>query len=305
MNYESINEQYSNGNTFFKLKYGFENKTKELEKFMWENKKAKIKKNKTYQTGKIPNFLKVDIKPLIKTSITNSFGIEVKIKLTSPYYSSDDDDFYIINNPCLKESVFKLPMVRGSGWKGSLLKAGIEIFKDEKNHQYLGSIFRIFGVGNSEYRELFEKNNKVIKNKIMLFLAMEMGVNFEEDIATQLQKYFKIKAIKGRAIFYPTYFEKLSLELINPHNRKTKAGTNPIHYEVVPKESKAELKIVYIPFDGINQENDDIKKEAKQDLEFLAKCIKKVSQNGIGAKTKLGWGRFEMDGKIDPFWSER
>jgi CRISPR-associated protein Cmr2 len=305
MNYETINDYKSNPSNykydFDKLKYGFDkNKDRNLSRF-----KNKIKSNKTYKIGKIPNFLKVDIKPLIKTSIPNSFGIEVKIKLTSPYYSSDDDDFYIVQNPCLKESVFKLPMVRGSGWKGSLLKAGIEIFKDEKNSQYLGSIFRIFGVGNSEYRELFDKNDKVIENKIMLFLAMEMGVNFEEDSITQLQRYFKTKAIKGRAIFYPTYFEKLSLELINPHNRKTKAGTNPIHYEVVPKESKSELKIVYIPFDWINQKNDDIKKEAKQDLEFLAKCIKKVSQNGIGAKTKLGWGRFEMDGEIDSFWSER
>ena len=195
-------------------------------------------------------------------------------------------------------------MVRGSGWKGALLKAGIEIFKDEKNHQYLGSIFRIFGVGNNEFRELFDKNDKVIENKIMLFLVMEMGVNFEEDIATQLQKYFKTKAIKGRAIFYPTYFEKLSLEIINPHNRKTKAGTNPIHYEVVPKGEKGVLKIIYIPFDGINQKNDDIKKEAEQDFEFLSKCIEKVSQNGIGAKTKLGWGRFEIT-KRTCYWSER
>ena len=305
MNFESINDYKSNPSNykydFDKLKYGFDkNKDRNLSRF-----KNKIKSNKTYKIGKIPNFFKVDIKPLIKTSIPNSFGIEVDFKLTSPYYSSDDDDFYIVQNPCLKEKVFKVPMVRGSGWRGSLLKAGIEIFKDKKNPQYLGSIFRIFGVGNSEYRELFKKNDKVIKNKIMLFLAMEMGVNFEEDIATQLKKYFKTKANKGRAIFYPTYFEKLSLELINPHNRKTKAGTNPIHYEVVPKESKAELKIVYIPFDGINQENNNIKEEAKQDLEFLAKCIKKVSQNGIGAKTKLGWGRFKMDGEIDSFWSKR
>ena len=56
MNYESINEQYSNGNTFFKLKYGFENKTKELEKFMWENKKAKIKKIKPTKQAKSPIF---------------------------------------------------------------------------------------------------------------------------------------------------------------------------------------------------------------------------------------------------------
>ena len=298
MTYETVIHYKKNFKDYKKyafndLKYGFNEEEKDTNLSRFKNQ---IKSKKIYdKLPTIPDFLEVNIQNLIKTSIPNSFGIEVKIKLTSPYYSSDDDDFYIVQNPCLKEKVFKVPMVRSSGWKGSLLKAGIEIFKDEKNPQYLGSIFRIFGVGNSEYRELFDKNDKVIENKIMLFLAMEMGVNFEEDIATQLKKYFKTKANKGRAIFYPTYFEKLSLELINPHNRKTKAGTNPIHYEVVPKDSKAELKIVYIPFDGINQENNNIKEEAKQDLEFLAKCIKKVSQNGIGAKTKLGWGRFDIN----------
>ena len=297
MTYETVIHYKKNFRDYKKyafndLKYGFNEEEKDTNLSRFKNQ---IKSKKIYdKLPTIPDFLEVNIQNLIKTSIPNSFGIEVKIKLTSPYYSSDDDDFYIVQNPCLKEKVFKVPMVRSSGWKGSLLKAGIEIFKDEKNPQYLGSIFRIFGVGNSEYRELFDKNDKVIENKIMLFLAMEMGVNFEEDIATQLKKYFKTKANKGRAIFYPTYFEKLSLELINPHNRKTKAGTNPIHYEVVPKDSKAELKIVYIPFDGIEQKNEDVQKEAKQDLEFLTECIKKVSQNGIGAKTKLGWGRFEI-----------
>jgi len=47
MNYESINQQYSSGNTFFKLKYGFENKTEELEAFMWSYKQDRGKKKQT------------------------------------------------------------------------------------------------------------------------------------------------------------------------------------------------------------------------------------------------------------------
>jgi len=305
MTYETVIDYMTKSseyeNNFNKLKYGFEDKDRNLSNF-----KNKIKSNKIYKTGKIPNFLKVDIKPLIKTSIPNSFGIEVKIKLTSPYYSSDDDDFYIVQNPCLKESVFKVPMVRGSGWKGALLDSAREIIKEQSNSkkvEYLKSYFRIFGVGDDIFRKVVEK---IDDNSLKLFFMLSgLAINVNSDIKKIFEQYKERKAQKGRAIFYPTYFEKLSLELINPHNRKTKAGTNPIHYEVVPKESRAELKIVYIPFDGINQKNDDIKKEAKQDLEFLAKCIKKVSQNGIGAKTKLGWGRFEMDGEIDSFWSER
>jgi CRISPR-associated protein Cmr2 len=304
MSYETINDYKNNPENyegfFYELKYGFEDKDKNLSNF-----KDKIKSDKTYQLGGIPDFLNLDIKEIVETSIPNSFGIEVNFTLNAPYFSSDDDDFYIVQNPCLKEKVFKVPMIRGSGWKGALLKAGIEIFRDEEDFQNLGSIFRIFGVGNSEYRELFDKNDKVIENKIMLFLAMEMGIDFAKDVASQLKEYFQTKAKKGRAIFYPTYFSKLSLEIINPHDRKTKAGTNPIHYEVVPKGESGKLQIVYIPFDEIMEDNSKIKEEATQDLVFLAKCIEKVSQNGIGAKTKLGWGRFRIDGEINSFWSER
>lgn len=99
---------------------------------------------------------------------------------------------------------------------------------------------------------------------------------------------------KGRAIFYSTYFNRLSLEVINPHSRKTRAGTNPIHYEVVPKETDGTLQIVYIPFDAVLTEDEEIKKQVKVDIEFLTKCIEKIAEIGVGAKEKLGWGRFEI-----------
>ncbi|MGC8979423.1 RAMP superfamily CRISPR-associated protein, partial [Caldisericum sp.] len=99
---------------------------------------------------------------------------------------------------------------------------------------------------------------------------------------------------KGRAIFYPTYFNRLSLEVINPHDRRKRAGIRPIYYEVVPEGTEGLLQIIYIPFDAVLKENDVIKKEAEEDLENLLSAIEKVSQSGIGAKTKLGWGTFEL-----------
>ena len=87
---------------------------------------------------------------------------------------------------------------------------------------------------------------------------------------------------------------RLSLEVINPHSRKTRAGTNPIHYEVVPKETDGTLQIVYIPFDAVLTEDEEIKKQVKVDIEFLTKCIEKIAEIGVGAKEKLGWGRFEI-----------
>ena len=269
------------------------------QKKVWKIDKKLIPENKVDITSHIPN----------------TFAIKTQFKLTAPYYSNEDDDFYIISNPCIKEHVFKVPIIRGSSWKGALLKAGIEIFKEDTIYENLQNIFRIFGVGNDTFRNIFDKSSGINENNLKLFLALEMGSssNLNSDIKKFFDNYIKgrannyqiIDTVKGRAIFYPTYFDKLSLELINPHNRKTKAGTNPIHYEVVPKDSKGDLQIVYIPFDGVTKSNDEIKKEAKQDLEFLQECIKRVAKNGIGAKTKLGWGRFEINNEIKLVWSKR
>jgi len=305
MNYESINQQYSNNDIFFKLKYGLKNKTKELEKFMWINKKVKQEHNRSYQIEEIHNLLKKDTINLIKNHIPNTFAIKTKFKLTAPYYSSEDDDFYIISNPCIKEHVFKVPMIRGSSWKGALLNGAREIIKEDNSNQIenLKSYFRIFGVGDDSFRNIVDK---VKDNDFKLFFMISgLAIDVNSNVKNIFEQYKKSKAQKGRAIFYPTYFDKLSLELINPHNRKTKAGTNPIHYEVVPKGSEGDLQIVYIPFDGVTKSNNEIEEEAKQDLEFLQKCIKRVAKNGIGAKTKLGWGRFELNNEIEPVWSEK
>lgn len=70
------------------------------------------------------------------------------------------------------------------------------------------------------------------------------------------------------------------------------------------QSTKGELQIVYIPFDGVMKSNATIEQEAKEDLEFLKLCIDKALSNGIGAKTKLGWGKGKSS-EIKEFWSER
>ena len=272
--------------------------------------------NITQLSGIIP---KGKLKEYAKNLLPYSFIIQAEIKLKSSYFSRDDDEFYLIQNPCLKEKVFKVPIVRGSSWKGALAKAAKEfINEDLKNFE---SFVRIFGTGSQEYREVIEslEKDENISDKLVKYVLFELGKKLKksdiEEIKSNPKEYLKklslkftkekIKEIpflqvhKGRAIFYPTYFDRLSLEIINPHSRKTRAGTNPIHYEVVPKDTEGTLQIVYIPYDGVSKEKNDgengIKTEVKADIEFLIKCIEKVSENGIGAKTKLGWGRFRIE----------
>ena len=304
MKYEAILQLNENNENFFNLKLGLKNKKFVLRKF-----KEKIKnEDKIYKLGdneRLKDCLFFDIQKYTKSLIPNSFALEVNFTLTAPYFSKDDDEFYIIQNPCLKEKVFKVPMVRGSSIKGALLSAARDIIENSNTSdkiKHLESCFRIFGVGNDEFRNIVEK---VDDNSLKLFFMLNgLAIDVRDDVKKIFAKYKEKKAQKGRAVFYPIYFDCLSLELINPHNRKTKAGTNPIHYEVVPKNTQGILQLIYIPFDGVIEKDEKINKEANQDLEFLKECIKKAFDNGIGAKTKLGWGRAEIK-EMKEFWSER
>jgi len=273
---------------------------------------------------------KNNIKNLIEKLPKYSFTVWVKFKLLEPYFSRDDDEFYIIQNPILKETAFKVPMVRGSSWKGALAGTFKKLLNDNnEKSKIIESYLRIFGAGSESIKGiesyLREKSSslKEFKDKVLEFMLFELGMEIKkEDIdeiktendelkliqklkskisnkleKSQLNLPIEFQTHKGRAVFYPTYFDKISLEIINPHDRRKRTGTVPIHYEVVPKNTEGILQIVYIPFDGVLKENDVIKREAEKDLENLLLAIKKVSQDGIGAKTKLGWGTFELKEK--------
>ncbi|MDE4543258.1 RAMP superfamily CRISPR-associated protein [Thermoanaerobacterium sp. R66] len=328
-----LSECEENIKPFIILKYGFVNsKEDELENFKKDNKIYCIgDKNKIQNiSGILDNCENVSV--YIKKLFPYSFIIWSKFKLKQPYFSKDDDDFYIISNPVLKEKAFKVPMVRGSGWKGTLANAfkdlineNIDIGDKERNRTLIESYIRIFGTG-SEYMKSLEyyykkrlENEaytiKYLKDSLFRLLLFEFGIKLTKEMLENIRKantreeifnilndeYFaKIESInthKGRAIFYPTYFDRLSLEVFNPHDRRKRAGTQPIYYEVVPESTEGILQIIYIPFDGMLNENDILKSEAENDLNNILLAIEKISQNGVGAKTKLGWGTFEFSEK--------
>jgi CRISPR-associated protein Cmr2 len=284
-----------------------------------------------------------------------SFIIQAEFTLKQPYFSKDDDEFYIIPNPVLKENVFKVPMVRGSGWKGALASAFKDLINEktdlEKRKGTINSYLRIFGAGSESIKVLEDylqgksKDLEKFKENLLKFILFELGMKIDKNLINEVNNqnsYEKLKDIlygkifekhqednknlpidsekhqednknlpiefqtrKGRAIFYPTYFNRLSLEVINPHDRRKRAGIRPIYYEVVPEGTEGLLQIIYIPFDAVLKENDVIKKEAEEDLENLLSAIEKVSQSGIGAKTKLGWGTFELSSKKKHYFTNK
>jgi len=101
----------------------------------------------------------------------------------------------------------------------------------------------------------------------------------------------------GRLYFYPTFFDEIDLEVINPHGRKK--GTSkrgPIYIECVPKDIKAkpvisDLVIIYVPFGSIDES------QVAEDLELVVEGIKAMlTVYGFGAKTSSGFGIANQQG---------
>jgi len=100
----------------------------------------------------------------------------------------------------------------------------------------------------------------------------------------------------GRLHFFPTFFEQVGLEVINPHDRKTGVGTprGPILMECVQQGSRGELVLLYVPFGPIGQNGDERRAQVAQDLEVVAKGIQAMlTTYGFGAKTSSGFGTAE------------
>lgn len=95
----------------------------------------------------------------------------------------------------------------------------------------------------------------------------------------------------GRLNFYPTFFDQIALEAINPHSRKTGVGKRrPILMECVPG-GIGTLLLLYVPF-GLTEQSDTHKHaQVAQDLEVLAQGVQAMlTTYGFGAKTSSGFG---------------
>jgi len=193
--------------------------------------------------------------------LSDWFGLEVSFILTSPWYAKDDRVFHVLDNPVRKERIFGTPFLSATAWKGLLrhscrMQAGLlsHLRKDPKMKNWEDDPWLIHLFGN--------------------------------------EKGERKKA--GALLFFPTWFDKIAFELINPHSRETRAGTNPILYEVVPAGTQGRLRLLYAPTPG--QE----KRDEVQVINFIDHFIDSIenllTQYGISAKRTVGWGAAEISG---------
>lgn len=121
----------------------------------------------------------------------------------------------------------------------------------------------------------------------------------------------ELNANAGRLKFFPLFFKELSLELINPQDRKRSAASkNMATIECVPKGAGSLFTLLYTPFDLIPVKASD-HAAIISDLETLSKIVPRVFNDGLGAKTSSEFGRAKIlngglviKGQIEnkPFW---
>lgn len=236
----------------------------------------------------------------------SSFSLHVKFVLKKHYLSRDDEGFYIHENPISKEKVFKVPYIRSSSWKGNLrwtmlnnlVERILKIEDKNKRWQVAFSqrtrIVRMFG--NEKETKEDDIFSEIFKETININGNEENKFNYEF-----LQYIIKKNYVnkdgnrKGRLRFFPTFFNRIGLDIINPHDRETKTGKNPILLETVPDGTEGDLYLLYVPFDRIGENNKNLHKEIEEDLFMLCKAVKDLlTEYGMSAKRTSGYGTADI-----------
>lgn len=191
------------------------------------------------------------------------FGIDVSFTLVSPWYSKDDRPFHVLDNPVRKDRVFGVPFMSAASWKGLLRWAC-------RMHAGLSPHLEKSGMKMDGWKD---------PSWIVHLFGNEKG----ED------ERFR----SGTVVCYPTWFNKIGFDVINPHSRSRRAGTQPIYYEVVPAGTKGRLRLLYAPLPG------EIERDKVTPTDFISSLIDSIKplleRYGISAKRTAGWGTARID----------
>jgi CRISPR-associated protein Cmr2 len=228
----------------------------------------------------------------------SSFMLQVPFKLQKPYLSKDERDFYLMDNPLRREKIFKTPMVAAASWKGALRAAmvqqlvhwweSLEPVGKEARANRKGFVARRCQLARLFGTELGirEENNKQYLDKL--------GANCMDKWFRRYVKAFMSPdySFVGRLYFYPTLFQEVGLEVINPHHRATGIPRRgPIPMECVPAAAKGYLTILYVPFGPAGKDEEKNRELTAYDLQALAEGVKgMLGLYGFGAKTSSGFG---------------
>lgn len=304
----------------------------------WLKNRSSVFLHKRLDEMKAINLAASDmILPLITDFPHGSWALNVPFTLGKSYISRDDTDFYIIDNPVKKEWVFKVPYIAPSQWKGALRSAmvqelvsdlGNEKIDEKKFTEERIRLYRLFGNekdGTGEFlnkalayyimrSRLNEGQSEQISPEILNSKIKEVAEAFKSELVRRVvsreYKQGDIEGFQGNLHFYPTYFDRIGLEVINPHDRETGAGKNPIYFECVPEGTNGTFNLLFVPLTGRELSDD----EANEDLEAVARGVKAMMTcYGFGAKTSSGFGVADVswqeaiirpEAEFQPHWKD-
>jgi len=256
-----------------------------------------------------------------------SFALEFQFVLAKPYLSQDDDAFYVIDNPVRKDKVFKVPYVAPTIWKGSLRAAAtrglLDVFanllateppSDEAERATLLQALwaerarRVVLFGNEKENQAAFLNRWLAsrlfpeqpdqsareRRKQVQKEADRLGQEFEQYLIQHGYRTEKIEGRQGRLFYFPTFFNRIGLEIINPHDRERRVGKNPILFESVPAGATGTFRLLYVPYDFPGEVAPDeaaLQQQIQADLPIVAEAVRDLlTVYGFGAKTSSGFG---------------
>jgi CRISPR-associated protein Cmr2 len=229
-----------------------------------------------------------------------SMFLQFEFRLVSPYISRDDAPFHILDNPVRKDKVFKVPMVSATAWKGSLRWVATHLaILDWQEHQNVERfatdrfhLARLFG------DEKGEEGGKA--SELAKYLDKQVPGNgpiYREKIRTYYQSQIEppenntLPHHAGCLHTYPTFFDCIGLEVINPHNRETRAGIQPLYFESVPPKATGTFSLLYASFGIIELSQQQASRQISKDLLIVVKSVvSMLTLYGFGAKTSSGFG---------------
>ncbi len=189
-------------------------------------------------------------------------AIDIAFELKTPWYSKDDRPLHVLDNPVRKDRVFGVPFMSASSWKG-LLRWSCRMEHGLLDH-------------------LAKHDGKIDGWEEPPWIVHLFGNAKGED------DHFARGALQA----YPTWFDKVGFEVINPHDRSRRAGTQPITYEVVPAGRRATLHLLYAPTPGqAHRQRVDPVDVMRRLLDAANKLL---TVYGFSAKRTAGWGLAEV-----------
>ncbi|MBD3216035.1 MAG: CRISPR-associated protein [Candidatus Lokiarchaeota archaeon] len=250
------------------------------------------KEYKNYISKQYEIFNRLNLNPIpdIKNLPVGSSIIQFPMVLKRSYISKDDEPLYIIENPIRKEKIFKIPCISAMSWKGNLRWTMMKIHLENIINNPL-----LFAEKRFRHTLLFGTEKG-------LGDEMKGWSNYLNHICPKAQNLYldklkdkfytkNIPPLKGMLSFYPTFWDKIDLEVINPHDRENKIGTNPIYYEVVPKESIGFFSILYFPNYWLEQSEKNHEIRIRNDLKMTIEGIKEMMlKYGFSAKKSNDYG---------------